>query len=75
MGAKNWLFIGREAAGDKAAILYTVVENCRRLGIDPKDYLTDVLTRLPGMQNHEVAALTPSNWLKTQRTVATRRAA
>ncbi|MFD0896055.1 IS66 family transposase [Luteolibacter ambystomatis] len=75
LGAKNWLFIGREAAGDKAAILYTVVENCRRLGIDPKDYLTDVLTRLPGMQNHEVAALTPSNWLKTQRTVATRRAA
>jgi transposase len=34
LGAKNWLFIGCAKAGQKAAILYTIVENCRRLGID-----------------------------------------
>jgi transposase len=34
LGAKNWLFIGCGEAGQRAAILYTVVENCRRLGID-----------------------------------------
>lgn len=66
LGAKNWLFIGREAAGDKAAILYTLVENCRRLGIDSKAYLTDVLTRLPALMSNEVIALTPANWLRSR---------
>ena len=73
-GAKNWLFVGRKAAGDKTAILHTIVENCRRLGIDPRDYLEDVLSRLPGMKAVDVATLTPANWLKA-RQIATRRAA
>lgn len=47
LGAKNWLFLGKQESGEKCAILYTIVENCRRLGINPKEYLTDVLTRLP----------------------------
>ena len=62
LGAKNWLFIGREDAGEKSAILYTLVENCRRLGINPRDYFEDVLTRLPGMLASEAASLTPANW-------------
>ena len=63
LGAKNWLFIGREEAGKSSAILYTIVVNCRRLGIDPREYLVDVLTRLPGMLASEAAALTPAAWL------------
>jgi transposase len=66
LGAKSWLFIGSEAAGDKAAILYTIVENCRRLDIDPKEYLTDVLSRLPTMKSHQAAALTPANWQRSR---------
>ena len=38
-------------------ILYTIVENCRRLGINPKEYFTDVLTRLPGMLAKEAITL------------------
>lgn len=55
------------------AILYTIVENCRRLKIDVREYLTDVLTRLPAMQAHDAAALTPANWLvaRSGRAVAT----
>jgi len=66
LGAKNWLFIGNEMSGQKCAILYTIVENCRRLGINPKEYLTDVLTRLPAMLASEAASLTPANWLKAR---------
>lgn len=66
LGAKNWLFIGNEMSGQKCAILYTIVENCRRLGINPKEYLTDVLTRLPGMLAKDAVTLTPSNWLKAR---------
>ncbi|NJM38889.1 MAG: IS66 family transposase, partial [Akkermansiaceae bacterium] len=53
LGAKNWLFIGNEASGEKTAILYTIVENCRREKIDPREYLEDVLTRLPDMKTSE----------------------
>ena len=63
LGAKNWMFIGSGEARQKTAILYTIVENCRRLGIAPADYLTDVLERLPGMTAREGNRLTPATWL------------
>jgi len=66
LGAKNWLFLGNEESGQKCAILYTIVENCRRLSINPKEYLTDVLTRLPAMMASEAASLTPANWLRAR---------
>jgi hypothetical protein len=44
-------------------ILYTIVENCRRLGIDTREYLEDVLTRLPGMKASEAVHLTPAKGL------------
>jgi transposase len=76
LGAKNWLFIGREDAGWKSAVLYTVVENCRRLGIDPRAYLTDVLTRLPALAKlADAVTLTPANWLRTLQNSQTARAA
>lgn len=67
LGAKNWLFVGCREAGQRAAVLYTIVENCRRLGIDTREYLEDVLTRLPGMKDSEAVTLTPKNWLRARR--------
>ncbi len=66
LGQKNWLFVGSSDSGRKCAILYIIVENCRRLKIDVREYLTDVLTRLPAMNASEAAALTPSNWQKAR---------
>lgn len=66
LGMRNWLFIGNEESGGKTAILYTIVENCRRLGINSKEYLEDVLTRLPAMKASEAFTLTPANWLKAR---------
>lgn len=66
LGAKNWLFIGCREAGQRAAILYTIVENCRRLGIDTREYLEDVLTRLPAMKDSEAVTLIPANWLRAR---------
>ena len=51
LGKKNWLPFGEAGAGERGAILYTVIESCRRRGIDPYAYLKDVLTRLPSMTN------------------------
>jgi len=66
LGKKNWLFIGDADAGQRSAIIYTVIENCRRRGIDPFRYLRDVLTRLPNMTNHQVPEVIPQTWAKRQ---------
>ena len=66
VGKKNWLFIGEAAAGERSAILYTVIENCRRRGIDPFSYLKEVFTRLPSMTNWQVKDITPKAWAKQQ---------
>ena len=50
----------------KSAILYTVIESCRRRGIDPYAYLRDVLTRLPRMTMHQVPEILPAVWGKPE---------
>jgi transposase len=59
---KNWLFIGEAEVGQRSAILYTIVECCRRRGIDPQAYLRDILTRLPHATNWQIDSLTPEAW-------------
>jgi transposase len=65
LGKKNWLFIGEAEAGQRSAILYTIVECCRRRGIDPFAYLRDILTRLPSATNWQVPDLTPEAWARS----------
>jgi len=60
------LFSGNGGSGRKYAILDTIVKNCRRLKIDVREYLTDVLTRLPAMKSREASILTPATWLKAR---------
>lgn len=63
LGAKNWLFIGHPDAGERSAIIYSIIGSCRRRGIDPLLYLRDVLGRLPTMTNQDdLAPLLPANW-------------
>ena len=62
VGKKNWLFIGEAEAGERSAILYTVIECCRRRGLDPFAYLREVFTRLPSMTNWQIKDITPDAW-------------
>jgi transposase len=66
LGKKNWLFMGDADAGGRGAIIYTIIESCRRRGIDPYAYLRDVLTRLPRMTNHQIPEITPEAWAKAR---------
>jgi len=62
VGKKNWLFIGHPDAGWRSAVIYSIVVSCQRRGIEPWDYLRDVLTRLPAMKHSEISGLLPANW-------------
>jgi len=68
IGKKNWLFFGSEEAGQRSAVIYTLIENCRRHGVEPCACLKDVLERLPGTTNQQVGQLTPQNWKKARQT-------
>jgi transposase len=62
VGKKNWLFIGHPTAGWRSAVIYSVIVSCRRRGIDPWDYVRDVLGRLPGMPQSELSSVLPARW-------------
>jgi hypothetical protein len=59
---KRWLFIGHPHAGWRSAVNYSIIVSCRRRGINPETYLTDVLRRLPSLKITEIEALLPARW-------------
>jgi transposase len=62
VGRKRWLFIGHPDAGWRSAVAYTLIVSCRRRGINPQDYLTDVLRRLPTTKITDIRTLMPGHW-------------
>jgi transposase len=60
---KNFLFLGSEAGGGRAAILYTVLETAKLGGLDPEAYLADVIDRMAkGHPINRLSELLPWNW-------------
>lgn len=68
IGKKNWVFVGDADAGERSAVIYTVIESCRRRGLDPYAYLREVPTRLPRMTNRQIPEVTPAAWAKAHST-------
>jgi len=62
VGRRRWLFIGHPDAGWRSAVIYSVLVSCRRRGINPQDYLTDILARLPTVKINQIDSLLPANW-------------
>ena len=51
-----------------SAIIYSIIESCRRHHIEPYTYLRDVLTRLPTMTNRQIKDIVPKAWAATRNT-------
>jgi len=62
VGRKNWMQIGSVRGGKDAAILYSLVQTCKAIRLDPKTYLADVLERIG--KESDVEKLTPHGWQK-----------
>lgn len=60
VGRKNWLFVGHEEAGQRGAVLMSLVRTAEAIGVEPRTYLADVLTRISVCS--DVARLTPHGW-------------
>lgn len=62
VGKKRWLFIGHPDAGWRSAVIYSIIVSCRRRGINPQDYITDVLRRLVTAKTGDIQDLMPAHW-------------
>lgn len=62
LGRRNWLFVGSQGAGERAANIMSLIESAKLNGHDPWAYLKDVFERLPTLKNSDLATLLPHNW-------------
>lgn len=60
---KNYLFAGSDAGAERAAIAYTILGSCRLAGVEPLEYLRDVLPRMTRkVRLLDLPSLLPSHW-------------
>lgn len=62
VGRRRWLFIGHPDAGWRSAVIYSLIISCRRRGINPQEYLDDVLRKLPTITEDQLPELLPGRW-------------
>ena len=67
LGRKNFLFAGNHEAAVRAAIVYSLFSSCKAAGIEPREWLEDILVRLPAYTG-DIGALLPCNWQKVAAT-------
>lgn len=62
MGRKNWLFCWTEIGGEHVGIIQSLLVSCRLHGVNPYEYLVDVLQRVSSHPASKVEELTPRLW-------------
>ena len=62
LGRKNYLFIGSDDAGARAATIYSLIETAKLNGVDPEAWLADVLARIADHPNRQINELLPWSW-------------
>jgi transposase len=62
LGRKSWLFAGSDRGGERAAVMYTLIQTARLNGVDPQAWLADVLARINDHNIHKLEQLLPWNW-------------
>jgi transposase len=66
LNRKNSLFVGNARGGRTAAILASITSSCRRHGVDPQRYLTQLLVNLPAARLSDLPAWLPNEWKRRQ---------
>jgi transposase len=62
LGRKAWLFAGSDRGGQRAAVMFTLIQTAKLNGVDPQAWLGDVLARIADHKINDLAALLPWNW-------------
>ena len=71
IGRKNYLFLGSpDGGGLRAEVFYSLIGTCKRLGINPFEYLRDVIDRVSTHPASRVQELLPRFWLAARQQAA-----
>lgn len=62
IGRKNYLFFGNSQGGESSGIIYSLIQTCRNLGVNPHDYLEDIMCRLMNHPAKKLYELLPDRW-------------
>jgi hypothetical protein len=65
LGRKSWLFAGSDRGGERAAVMYTLIQTARLNDVDPQAWLADVLARINDHNIQRLDQLLPWNWKTT----------
>jgi transposase len=67
LGRKAWLFCGSDRGGQRAALLYTLIQTCRLNDVDPQAWLADILARIANHPASRLDELLPWHWAARQK--------
>jgi transposase len=70
LGRKNFMFCGNHDAAENAAVMYSLLGCCKASDVNPREWLTDVFTRIPEYNNNydlDLADLLPHNWQESKK--------
>jgi transposase len=62
VGRRNWTFCGSDAGGQRAAVIFTLVETAKLCNVDPRAWLADVLARIADHPASRIEELLPWRW-------------
>jgi len=62
LGRKAWLFAGSDRGGERAAVMYTLIQTAKLNDVDPQAWLADVLGLINDHAIHRLDELLPWNW-------------
>jgi hypothetical protein len=66
IGRKNYLFAGSHQAVQNIAMFYSFFATCKTLNINPYNWLSDVIDRIPEHKANKLFELLPQNWSKRE---------
>lgn len=66
VGRKNWLFFGSDEHAEAGMNIMSVLASARLHGIEPEQYLREIIRVLPYWPRDNYLALTPKHWKTTR---------
>lgn len=75
LGRGNYLFMGSDAGGERAAAIYSLVQTAKLNGLDPEAYLREVLSRIADHPINRIDELLPWNLMQSEANPAQQRQA
>jgi len=70
LGRRSWLFAGSDRGGERAAIMFTLIQTAKLNDVDPQAWLADVLARINDQNVKRLDQLLPWNWKAAEAALA-----